>query len=377
MRIGFLVERPTQFDVPFFRFAAADREHRLRVIYATGASGEARFDPELGREVSWGFELLGGYDHAVLPARGRRRFWRRELARERYDLLITNGYSQRAYLEAAFAARRAGVTTGLRLDSVEFADSWRRRRVKRALYQALLRRLYDLFFGVGTLTARYLAFFGIEPERIAYFTYAVDVESFRRRSAMTAAERRAHRERLGLPAEGPVVTVVAKLNAREAPWDLLAALRLYEGEPPWLAVAGDGPDQDRLEAFTRAHGLSRVRFLGYVPFVELPSLYGASDLFVHAAAEERWGVSVPEAMACGLPVIASSRVGAGHDLVEPGRNGFVYVAGNAAELASRLHQSLTMLAPAEVARTNREVLARWDYAATWRSLLRAAASVER
>lgn len=377
MRIGFLVERPTQFDVPFFRFVAADPGHRLRVFYTSAASGEERFDPELGRKVSWGMELLGGYDHVVLPPRGRRRFWKRELGRERYDLLITNGYTQRAYLGAALAARRAGVATGLRLDSVEFADSWRRRRVKRLVYRAALTRLYDLFFAVGSLTARYLDFFGIEPERVAYFTYAIDVESFRRRSALTPEARSAYRESHGLPAEGRVVTVVAKLNAREAPWDLLAALLLYEGEQPWLAIAGDGPDQPRLEAFAKKHGLDRVRFLGYVPFAELPSLYAASDLFVHAAAEERWGVSVPEAMACGLPVVASSRVGAGHDLVDAGRNGFVYVAGNAAELASRLEQCLTVLKPAEVERANREILARWDYAATWQGILRAAQSLAR
>ena len=41
-------------------------------------------------------------------------------------------------------------------------------------------------------------------------------------------------------------------------------------------------------------------------------------------------MSVAEALACGLPVLASSRVGAARDLLAPGRNGWVYPAGDAA-----------------------------------------------
>ncbi|HEV7518631.1 MAG TPA: glycosyltransferase, partial [Thermoanaerobaculia bacterium] len=101
-------------------------------------------------------------------------------------------------------------------------------------------------------------------------------------------------------------------------------------------------------------------------------LYAAADLFVHPAREERWGVSVEEALACGLAVVTSSRVGAARDLVMAGRNGGVYPAGEARELAQRITAALA-LDPAAVAAANRAVLARWDYPAAWRSLQEAAA----
>src|SRR6185295_16395131 len=104
-----------------------------------------------------------------------------------------------------------------------------------------------------------------------------------------------------------------------------------------------------------------------VPYPDLPALYGAADLFVHPAREERWGVSVAEALACGLPVVASSRVGAAYDLVRPGENGFTYEAGDGDGLAQRIEAALR-LDPAAVAATSAEILARWDYAATWRSI---------
>jgi glycosyltransferase involved in cell wall biosynthesis len=126
-----------------------------------------------------------------------------------------------------------------------------------------------------------------------------------------------------------------------------------------------------LEAFAHDRGLDRVRFPGYIPYLELPALYAACDLFVHPAREERWGVSVAEALACGLPVVTSSRVGAAYDLIHPGANGFTYEAGDVTDLAQRIDQALS-LPRTGVEAESAAILARWDYAATWRAIVEAA-----
>jgi glycosyltransferase involved in cell wall biosynthesis len=372
LRLAFVVERPTQFEVPFYRFAAADPVNRLRVIYTDPRCGDEVLDPELGRTVSWGFPLLGGYEHAVCPAVGRNAWLERELRREDPDLVIINGYTQPAYRDAARAARRAGIPTGLRLDSVLWGHSLARRLAKRLLFAVSLRRTYELFFGVGTLTREYLRFFGVPAQRTALFPYAVDVEAFARASALSAAERGAVRERLGVPRDARVLLAVTKLSDREAPWDLVRACGRSSDAERWLVIAGDGPARPALEALAREAGLARVRFLGYVPYPELPALYAAADLFLHPVQEERWGVSVAEAMACGLPVITSSRVGAARDLIAAGRNGFTYPVGDDGALAQRIDEALR-LDPAAVREENRAILSRWDYAATWQGLLAAAA----
>jgi glycosyltransferase involved in cell wall biosynthesis len=233
--------------------------------------------------------------------------------------------------------------------------------------------MFDLFFGTGTLTLDYLRFFGVPAERTALFPYAVDVEAFRRGSDLSPEARAAARERLGIPvAPARVLLAVTKLSPREAPWDLLRAFSRGGDPDRWLLIAGDGPARVDLEAFVRTSGSPRVRFLGYVPYADLPALYAASDLFIHPVAEERWGVSVAEALACGLPVITSSRVGAARDLLAAGRNGFTYPFGDDAALAGRIEEALR-LDPAAVREENRAILARWDYAATWQGLLAAAA----
>ena len=381
MKIAFLVERPTQFEAPFFRFAARDTRHELRVLFSgTGPNGPdgPAFDPELGRAVAWGIDLLGGYPHAVAPARGRLRWLARQLRRESCDLLIANGYTRLEYLLATSLARRARVATALRLDSVVWQDEAapdRRRRLrgKRLLYSALLLRLYDLFLGVGSLTLDYLGACGVPAGRRGLFPYAVDVESFRAQSRLSPAERAAARARLGVAPGEQAVLAVAKLHPREAPWDLLRALP-HLPDSVRLLIAGDGPSRAEVERLAAELGPGRAGFLGYVPYAELPALYAAADLFVHPAREERWGVSVAEALACGLPVVTSTRVGAGYDLLAPGANGWLYPAGDATELAGRIRQALA-LDRRVVAAASREVLARWDYAASWRYLLDAAEQV--
>lgn len=372
MKIAFLVERPTQFEAPFYRFAARDPEHEFRVLFTGRDVAEPVFDPELGKPVTWGIDLLGGYPHEVCPREDADAWLVERLTSERCDLLIANGYTQPLYRLGARIAKRAGVATALRLDSVLWDTSWSRSLAKRILFATYMKRAYDLFLGVGSLTIDYLRAFGVPRERTGLFPYAVDVESFAERSRLSADERTAFRERLGVPAAAQVVLGLAKFNEREAPWDLLRAFARIEDQDVWLVLAGDGPARPALEGFAGA--LSRVRFPGYVPYPDLPALYAAADLFVHPAREERWGVSVQEALACGLPVVASSRVGAGYDLIEVGGNGFVYPAGDHEMLAHRIGEALA-LDPERARQRSAAILSRWDYAATWRNLLRAAESV--
>src|SRR4051812_47930355 len=228
MRIAFLVERPTQFEAPFYRFAARDPEHELRVLF-TGGSGVAGpvFDPELGTSVSWGIDLLGGYPSEVCPAAGAEAWLAERLRPQRCDLLIVNGYTQPLYRLGARLARRAGTATALRLDSVLFDGSpiravrGARGLAKRLLFATYMKRTYDLFFGVGSLTLEYLRVFGVPARRMGLFPYAVDVEDFRARSRLSEAERAAVRARLGVPAAAPVILSLAKFGPREAPWDLV------------------------------------------------------------------------------------------------------------------------------------------------------------
>nr|MDQ6925722.1 glycosyltransferase [Candidatus Eremiobacteraeota bacterium] len=105
-----------------------------------------------------------------------------------------------------------------------------------------------------------------------------------------------------------------------------------------VLLAGDGPDRSALEALASDAGVrDSVHFLGFRQPADLPDVFAAADAFVLPSHAEGWGVVVTEAMAAGLPVLASDSVNAAADLVRDGENGWRFPARADARLAELIH----------------------------------------
>jgi glycosyltransferase involved in cell wall biosynthesis len=121
---------------------------------------------------------------------------------------------------------------------------------------------------------------------------------------------------------------------------LLRAAALLRHEFPALRVeiAGAGPHYDKLKAVATETGLSqRVAFLGWID--DLAGLLPRWDVFVMPSREEGFGIAALDAMAAGLPVVASD-VGGIPELVEDGKTGWLVPPGDDDALASRLRPLL-------------------------------------
>lgn len=122
-----------------------------------------------------------------------------------------------------------------------------------------------------------------------------------------------------------------RLSPEKAPGtalDVLARLRAA-GHPARLVVAGSGPLERSLRQSATRDRLP-VRFLGHVAGrSELANLLARADVVLAPGPRETFGLSVLEAMACGTPVVVSSR-GASRELLAPGTGG---CGADAAELA--------------------------------------------
>jgi glycosyltransferase involved in cell wall biosynthesis len=90
-----------------------------------------------------------------------------------------------------------------------------------------------------------------------------------------------------------------------------------------LTVIGDGPERGRLAKQARHLGVAeRVRFTGWLPREEIRSQFQGSHLFALLSRAEGMSNALLEAMACGLPVIATAAFGS-TELVKPEHNGFL------------------------------------------------------
>jgi len=124
--------------------------------------------------------------------------------------------------------------------------------------------------------------------------------------------------------------------------------------PATLVLVGDGPDRDAAEHQVDGLGLRKdVRFLGKVE--DVGDVLRGADLFLLPSATESFGLAALEAMACGVPVIASAAGGI-PDVVEDGKTGFLAPPGDVATMAERALHVLEN--PAEHERLKRAAAAR-------------------
>ncbi len=106
-----------------------------------------------------------------------------------------------------------------------------------------------------------------------------------------------------------------------------------------MLLLEDDRARPQVDACIRQLGLGgRVRRVKGGSEDQRAACLGAADLFVYCPTQESWGTEVCEAMACGLPVVASTSVGASADLVIPGRTGMLVPPGGAQELGRAISE---------------------------------------
>ena len=155
----------------------------------------------------------------------------------------------------------------------------------------------------------------------------VDVERFR---PQTTAEKTATRTRLGLPADGPLVTSVSRLVPRKGMDTLIRASVELQADHPDLtvAIAGKGRDTGRLQKLIDQLD-APVTLLGRIGDDDLVDLYAAGDVFSMLCRtrwggleQEGFGIVFLEAAASGVPQVAG-RSGGAHEAVEHDETGLV------------------------------------------------------
>jgi glycosyltransferase involved in cell wall biosynthesis len=159
--------------------------------------------------------------------------------------------------------------------------------------------------------------------------YGFDLDA---RVAGSAANRARVRNELGIGDGAFVIGWAGRLTAIKRPLDLI---RVTAGVPDaTLVLVGDGEDRLAVESLTRQLGISdRVRLLGYRD--DLGALYSAFDVFLLTSANEGAPVVVIEALAAGVPVVATDAGGTA-SVVDAGETGLLAPVGAIEELQAEV-----------------------------------------
>jgi len=221
------------------------------------------------------------------------------------------------------------------LPTLRFWPLWP--RLDRPIHALLLRtmRRAEAVVALSSQLADELRAAGFPPTRIVRIPNGVD---HRRFVPMDGATRRARQAALG--ATGPVLTFVGRLHARKDVATLLHAAGRLREEWPRIRVVlvGEGPEEDALRCLARGLGLEeQVRFTGGVADV-IPYL-DATDVFIHPSRAEGMPGALLEAMACGLPCVAT-RIGGTADVITDGEDGLLVPPGDVRSLGAAIARLL-------------------------------------
>jgi glycosyltransferase involved in cell wall biosynthesis len=251
--------------------------------------------------------------------------------------------------------------------------------VKLRLKRALVRLFHAGLIG-GQPQKEYFEELGIPPECLFDGYDAVDNRFFEHAAGECRMRAQELRQKYALPE-----SYFLSIGRMEEKKNLFLLLRAYAhgcaSDPgmPRLVFVGSGALERQLRDECVELGLSfadlrsrpkqegmrpveaDVYFYGFRQASELPVFYSLATTFILPSKREEWGLVVNEAMACGLPVIVSKVAGCARDLVQEGRNGFLFDPSNEQELIKHLRWIGENREAAEkMGEYSRHVIANWD-----------------
>jgi glycosyltransferase involved in cell wall biosynthesis len=183
---------------------------------------------------------------------------------------------------------------------------------RRRLANLLLRQFPDRVFTVSRELREHVIAEGFTPQHVGVIYNGIDMAP-----VVDAAHAAAVRQRLGLPSTLLTIGTIARLDPVKDFVTLIRALaELRQQLPAALVIIGDGPERQRLEHEARTCGVApHIHFLGYRD--DAREWLAGCDVYANSSVSEGISLTILEAMAAGLPVVAT-RVGGTPEVVLDG-----------------------------------------------------------
>ena len=235
--------------------------------------------------------LIGGkWDLAVL--------WRlaRLMTRRQFDTVVTVGAGDKMFWGRLAAAIARIPVTASALHSTGWPDGVGR-------MNRILTPVTDSFIAVADSHGEFLRDFEKFPaDKVHVIRNGVDCDRF----CDNPKARLSLRQELNLPADTPLIGIVAALRSEKNHSMLVRAAAQLQSKHPtahWIIV-GDGPERQTIEGLAKELGIEdRIHLLG--TRYDTPEILAALDVFTLCSLNEASPVSILEALACGVPVVAT------------------------------------------------------------------------
>lgn len=214
-----------------------------------------------------------------------------------------------------------------------------RNPVKTVVKRFFIRRASACLAGSDSADT-YLRKYGARPAQIFRHKFTNLEEQDVRKAIPSPLEKETIRRRLGLPVEATIFLAIGQFIHRKG-FDILLQAWRHLDPRATLVIMGGGPEENLYQAIIEEHHLKNVLIRGFGPKKTVFDHYLASDCFVLPTREDVWGLVINEAMACGLPVVTTTRCVAGLELIVPRVNGIIVDVEDREALAKAMDELAT------------------------------------
>lgn len=344
-RLAIVITHPIQYYAPWFKMLSERGKIAVKVFYTWSQTAEKVQDSGFGKEIKWDIPLLEGYEYEFVENTSKnptdQSFWGiqnpeliAKIGAWQANAILLFGWNFQSHL-AVMRYFKGKIPVLFRGDSTLLDETKGIKTLLRRVWLTWVYHHVDFAFYVGTNNKNYYLKHGLKEEQLVFAPHSVDNERFSSEKNPNAEiDRVQWRSDLGLREENFTVLFAGKFEEKKNPQILIAAAK--ELPEVTFILVGNGHLEKELKK--QARNLKNVLFLPFQNQSRMPVVYRLGDVFVlpSRGPGETWGLAVNEAMASGRAVIVSHKAGCAADLVEHGKNGFVFSHQNLAEFCEQI-----------------------------------------
>lgn len=371
-RLAIITSHPIQYNAPLFKLLASHPEVDVKVFYTLGLSYETMQDKGFGKAIRWDIPLLEGYSYEFLEnvSNNPGTFHFKGIINPKIVDRISNfkpsailvyGWSFASHLKVLRYFKNK-VPVFFRGDSTLLDQQKGLRLIARRLLLKWVYSFIDKAFYVGFNNKHYFLKHGVKEEKLVFAPHAVDNNRFGN-GAEYLEESKLIRTAMGIPELHTVFLFSGKFEKKKSPLLLIKAFKKLRQKQVSLVFVGNGELENLLKA--EAEGESNIHFLPFQNQTRMPAVYRSADVFVlpSGGPGETWGLSVNEAMACGLGIIVSDKVGCAADLVRENSNGYIFDAEDQESLLEKLSlcASKSKAELISMGNASKEIIKDWNF----------------
>lgn len=345
-RLAIISTHPIQYYAPLFKQLNMRGVVEIEVFYTLGQVAlEDKFDHGFGKIINWDIPLLDGYSYQFLKNTSDKPDSEHftgiinpdiisKIEQYNPDAILIFGWAFRSHLKAMRYFKKK-VPVLFRGDSTILNKQGLIKRTARKLFLQWIYKHIDKALFVGRNNFNYYTSFGLKQEQLIWAPHAIDNKRFQENEIEHAKKAKEIRKQLLIGENDFVFLFAGKLEFQKDPFVLLNAfIHADFSNKAHLVFIGNGPFEAPLKL--KAKNSRNIHFMEFQNQQAMPGVYRVADVFVLPSQSETWGLGVNEAMACKKPVIVSDKCGCAPDLVEDGRNGYIFRSHDEADLQQKL-----------------------------------------